>query len=550
MFYSHEIISNVQAQSVVELKAFPEAEGFGKKAKGGRGGKVFEVTNLNDSGTGSLRACAEASGPRTCVFRVSGTIETQDIITIKNPYITIAGQSAPGEGITLKAAPSYSKGSLAIRTHDVIIRHIRFRTGASTSKTSNRRGITVESSSDSNQAHNIILDHVSISWATDDNLTLIDGVTDFTVQWSIISEGLSNSTHSEGEHSKGLAISGKMYQSSAKTGNVSVHHNLLAHNNDRNARHAAWGTVDFVNNVIYNWGFSAFEANDGQTNVPANIIGNYYKRGPSTKSSAYEVNIDTDEGNGARVFVQGNIGPHRTSTSNPENAIVNPKGHSYLISTRLSAPPITTTSASDAYNAVLANAGARKPSVDIVDQRVLQEVKNGTGRIIDDPSQVGGWPNLSQVTQDGDADNDGMDDPWEISQFGNTSRGSATNSSSDYDGDGYTDLEEFLNGTNPKVKDTGAVTASPTPTPTVVQNPSPTVSVTSTPTQGVTPSTCPKKVQGDANCDGKITIDDFECWRSEALNTKSAGCKSADFDSSGGKPNEADYLIWKSNFRK
>lgn len=590
-------ILNSSAQTINELKAFPEAEGFGQYAKGGRGGKVIEVTNLNDNGSGSLRACIEASGPRTCVFRIGGTIETSSIMTIKNPYITIAGQSAPGDGITLKASPSYGKGSLAIRTHDVIIRHIRVRPGPSTGQTSERRGITVESSSSTNTPYNIILDHVSISWATDDNLTLIDGVRDFTIQWSIISEGLSNSTHSEGEHSKGMAISGKMYNSSVKTGNISVHHNLFAHNNDRNPRHAAWGLVDMVNNVIYNWGFNSFEANDGQTKVPANIVGNYFKAG--VDSDAEEVLVDADEGHGAEIFVFDNIGPNRLSNSDPQHNIVESKSRGYIVPNRFDAPPITTTSPQDAYNAVLANAGARKPNVDSVDQRIVNSVINKTGRIIDNPSQVGGWPVLSTVSVDNDADNDGMDDPWEITHFGNTSRGSANDSSPDFDGDGYTDLEEFLNGTNPKISDTGSVILTPTPqvsptptqmtsptrTPTPMQSPSPTrtptptVKLSATPTQlpsltktptptnkpggtstisptstisnSTAPTTiaCTLRNQGDANCDNIIDLVDFVCWRGELNKQQPINCVSADFNNDSVVLSN-DFVIWITTFKK
>ncbi|MCR4264182.1 MAG: dockerin type I domain-containing protein [Candidatus Roizmanbacteria bacterium] len=511
------------AQAASSVPSFPGAEGFGAQSIGGRGGKVIEITNLNDSGTGSLRACVDATGARTCVFRVSGTIQTTSIITIKNPYITIAGQSAPGQGIMLKAAPSYGKGSLAIRTHDVIIRHIRFRTGPSTDSSPERRGITVESASSTNTPYNIILDHVSISWATDDNLTLIDGVRNFTVQWSIISEALDNSTHTEGAHSKGFAISGKMFNSSTHTENVSVHHNLLAHNSDRNVRHAAWGIVDMVNNIVYDWDVSAIEANDGQTKVPMNIVSNYFKL-PSVLSSgsvAPEVIVDDGEGNGgASIYVFGNIGPHRSSDSLSQDLIVYSASRSYIVPTKFSTPAITTSTASQAYANVLAQAGARLPYFDTVDQRIINEVQNATGRIIDDPSDVGGWPVIQSVIVDNDADNDGMDDPWEISSFGNTSRGSSTNSSVDFDSDGYTDLEEFLNGTNPKV---AGGTTNPTLTPTSV----------------------PAQVPGDANGDGHVTMIDLSTLLSHfgRTGTRTFG----DFDGNG-TVNMSDLSVLLANF--
>lgn len=474
-------ISDTQAAAPV--LAFPGAEGFGAETIGGRGGKVMEVTNLNDSGTGSLRACAEATGPRTCVFRVGGTIETQSAITIKNPYITIAGQTAPGGGITLKAAPGYDKGSLTIRTSHVIIRYLRFRPGPSTVASSMRRGISIESASATNTTHHIIIDHCSISWATDDNLTLIDGVRDTTIQWSIIAEALSQSTHSDGEHSKGLAISGKMYNSTVQTGNISVHHNLLAHNRDRNPRHAAWGTVDIVNNVIYNWGHVGFEANDAQTKAPANLVGNYFKRGTNTSTSQYEIHVDAENGHGASLYVLNNLGPNRSNDTAPQENIVRPVDRPYLTSVRFAAPAITTTTAQQAYELVLAQSGAHIPMQDSVDQRVISEVKSGTGRIINNPSDVGGWPAIVSGTAPTDTDHDGMPDQWETARNLNPN---SDDSAADRNNDGYTNLEEYLNGLV-----AGDVTTPPIPTSSPTPSRSPTPSPTRTPTAVPTPSRSP-----------------------------------------------------------
>ncbi|HLO14114.1 MAG TPA: hypothetical protein VK206_04735, partial [Anaerolineales bacterium] len=156
------------ASSPTSVVAFPGAEGFGAQSVGGRGGKVIEVTNLNDSGPGSLRACAAAQGPRICVFRTGGTITTQSEIVVTNPFLTIAGQTAPGGGITLRASQSYTGETLVISTHDVIIRYVRFRAGASALANSVRRSLTLN-----NGGYNIILDHDSLSWATDQPLLLI-----------------------------------------------------------------------------------------------------------------------------------------------------------------------------------------------------------------------------------------------------------------------------------------------------------------------------------------------------------------------------------------
>ncbi|MBP9706833.1 MAG: hypothetical protein KBD78_04265 [Oligoflexales bacterium] len=418
-----------------ELKAFPGAEGFGAYAKGGRGGKVMFVNNLQDSGPGSFRSCAEAEEPRMCIFKVAGTITLNDQIKIKSPYITIAGQTAPGSGISICSAATYDKGSLKIVTHDVVIRGLRVRTGASDSATSMRSAIRMEEA-----AHNIIIDRSSISWATDDNITLIDGVRDVSVQNSIISEALSNSTHSEGEHSKGFAVSGKKYNSDLETGNISVHRNLFAHNADRNLRQASFGVVDFVNNVIYNWGIVATEANDAQTKVPLNVVGNYYKAGKSTKNSSFEVEIDADNGFGAAVYVAGNIGPHRNEQNLDQKLVVDADQHQYLIATSHPSSPLTIIDAELAYSRVLEKAGASPR--DAVDQRIINDVKNGSGEIIDDPSEVGGWPDLLGVDNLTDSDQDGMPDVWETENGLDPKK---DDGSLDADKNGYSNIEDYIN---------------------------------------------------------------------------------------------------------
>jgi pectate lyase len=418
-------------------KAFPSAEGFGSDTPGGRGGTVCQVTNLSDSGTGSLRACLTATGPRTVVFRTGGTIEVQSPIVVTNPYLTIAGQTAPGGGITLKASPSFKQGPLEIRTQDVIIRFLRFRAGPSTALSEGRRSLLITEGS-----HNVIIDHCSISWGTDDNLSILDGAHDITVQWSIISEALSDSTHVEGPHSRGLAISGKNYNSTDKTRDISVHHNLFAHNAQRNPLNASYGLVDVVNNVIYNYKEKATSSYDLQATVPNNIVSNYYKVGVDS-SSIYEMNAhDAGTGFGSRIYVNGNIGPHRPDDTLPQENVVAPSDRIYIVPERFAAPAITTTDALQAFTDVLGGAGVRVPHLDSVDQRVISETENGTGSIIDDPSQVGGWPVLAPGAAYDDQDGDGMSNLYE------KSHGLSPNDPSDGSKiaeNGYTNLENFLN---------------------------------------------------------------------------------------------------------
>lgn len=205
-------LSRVGAGLGQTVKAFPSAEGFGARTVGGRGGRVIEVTNLNDSGPGSFREAVAAKGPRTVVFRTGGTITLLSSITVINPYLTIAGQTAPGAGITLKNHPTNERSPLSIRTHDVIVRYIRSRPGPAATPTSTLDGIQTVGPDRLNgttvgptNVYNIIIDHCSVSWAVDENLQ-VSGTRDTTIQWNIIAEGLYKSVHPKGPHSRGLLI--------------------------------------------------------------------------------------------------------------------------------------------------------------------------------------------------------------------------------------------------------------------------------------------------------------------------------------------------------
>ena len=276
------LTGNLYANEKGGVLAFPTAEGYGKYTIGGRGGKVYEVTNLNDSGEGSLRAAIEAKGPRTVVFRVSGTIDLKSALNIRNPYITIAGQTAPGDGICIKRYP------LNISADEVIIRYIRIRLGDESTRS--------DDAISARYRKNIILDHISASWSIDETMSIYH-CENVTIQWCMITESLSQSNHTKGSHGFG-GIWGSNYST--------YHHNLLAHHSSRNPRWASGGGFnDYRNNVLYNWGYNSSYGGEKHqvgnpkfSDITVNFVNNYYKPGPATDKGKDSYRLVND---GSRV---------------------------------------------------------------------------------------------------------------------------------------------------------------------------------------------------------------------------------------------------------
>jgi len=290
-------------------------------------------------------------------------------------------------------------------------------------------------------AYNVVLDHVSASWSEDECVSTWYGAHDITISWSIISEALDRSRHRKKTHSAGLLIGDSSYH-------VSVHHNLLAHNDFRNPLISDGGTHDVVNNVIYDWGVLPAEITDNDANTFLNFIGNYFIPGPSTQTGPYEILF---EAGNPRIYVEGNLGPHRPDTEADEWALVGigygQEGvapQSYRSKTKYKTHAITATSADEALSQVLAEAGATLPKRDAVDQRVVSEVRNKSGTIIDSPDQVGGYPKLARGDPPIDTDHDGMPDDWETEN--GLDPNDASDGNGDLDGDGYTNIEEYLHG--------------------------------------------------------------------------------------------------------
>ena len=425
------------------VPAFPGAEGFGAQSVGGRGGQVLFVTNLNDSGPGSLRAAVETDGPRTVIFRISGTIALSSPLTIRKPYITIAGQTAPGDGICLK------DNALVIAADQTIVRYLRCRPGDNTKAESDALSIA--------SGRDITVDHCSASWAVDETLSASTGgkLGNVTVQWCIISESLNNSTHHKGAHGYGSLIRGGW-------GNgYTYHHNLYAHHHARLPRPGNYNDrekdpdgfiLDFRNNVIYNWagrsaGYNADGSNGTDSITKMNFIGNYYKAGVNSGGNL----AFSESTRSAKACFNGNA-MNGSYPPEPWSLVsfsqFSPRDiAAYVQAEPIAVAAVTTDDAMKAYERVLAEAGAMLPKRDAVDARVINEVKNGKGKIIDDEDEVGGWPELKSAAPPADLDQDGMPDDWE--KRNGLNAGDPADRNADADGDGYTNLEEYLNGTKP-----------------------------------------------------------------------------------------------------
>ena len=427
-------LESTPADATVTRPAFPSAMGFGAAATGGRGGRVIQVTNLKDSGPGSLRAAMEASGRRTVVFRVAGTIALHSRIDVEDPYLTVAGQTAPGEGITLRINPDvdYDKGVLSVDTHDVVLRYLRLRPGPNRGADDSHDAFTA----DGPDTYNIILDHLSMSWAVDEVANTYDESRNITVQNSIISEALVHSTHGEGEHSKGMLAGGEGAR------NVSILRNLFVSNLDRNPQVSGLQVADVRNNVVYNYGdgsgggVTLLSSSKGKPIL--NWVGNYYKPGPASPRGRSE--FDTyvgDTGETHRFFGSGNM---RWTPSGAKAARVEPDAIG-RVARQFSVPRTRTLKAGVALKRVLGTAGASRDR-DSVDERLVRQFRRGTGRLIDAPREVGGYPALATGRPYRDADRDGMANAWERRNGTNPRRKDAAG---DVDRDGWTNIEEFIN---------------------------------------------------------------------------------------------------------
>jgi len=438
--------------AMAQLPAFPGAEGEGMYVTGGRGGDVYHVTNLNNTGTGSLRnGITSATGARTIVFDISGTISLDSTLRVNKSNITIAGQTAPGMGILIR---NYG---VTVDSGNTILRHIRIRPGDAKKgqKTDNPVGFYGDPLELKNS--NIIVDHCSTSWGIDESTSSAGAsFNNVTVQYCTIAQGLDQSglwhdywepnynPGGTGHHGYGSLI-----KPISGSGVASFHHNLWAMNQNRNPAVGTYGTgdtlkADIRNNVIYNNHNNGYSSG-ASLRVDMNYVGNYIIAGPETDSSWLTRAFNSYAANNMYIYQSGNkIDSDKDTTLDGSNTDGNMFTGPYTpLPSSVSMKSVTTQTADDAYNTVLAQSGAFYWNRDSVDANFISNVKNMTGSIIDSQNEVGGYPTIPSETRAAgwDTDNDGMPNFWE--QWYGTNP-AAADPNSDRDGDQYKDLEEYL----------------------------------------------------------------------------------------------------------
>ncbi|MGN0235008.1 MAG: polysaccharide lyase family 1 protein [Paludibacteraceae bacterium] len=431
-------------------------QGGGKDTTGGKGGTVYIVSTLEDAinpednkpESGTFRAAVEAGGARTILFTVSGTIHLQKELDIRNGNLTIAGQSAPGDGVCIAGYPVCVKGA-----SNVIIRFLRFRMGDEAKVEGDALSVY--------NSQNVVIDHCSFSWSTDECVSCY-GNTDFTLQYCFITESLRCSVHGKGTHGYGGIWGGT---------NATFHHNLLAHHDSRNPRfdhyyvdQTCFGPIDYVNNVVYNWGGNSTYGGEGVKQArQINMVNNYYKPGPATSKKERLLDPTVSCSNCSpygtvvpgKFFLQGNYmyGSQKVTADNWQGSTV--QTDAVKAATRWTKGLIMLTteeSAEQAFETVLAKAGCSLHR-DAIDTRIAEEVRNGTatckgsngstGGLIDTQADAGGWPLLQAGEQQKDTDRDGIPDAWEEEH--------GLNPKSNADGkaetlvSGYSNLDVYLN---------------------------------------------------------------------------------------------------------
>ena len=472
------IILGITSTAWASVPAFLGAEGGGAESVGGRGGRIIEVTNLNSDGPGSFRAACEASGPRIVVFRVGGIIDLNgSSINITNPYITIAGQTAPGGGILIKGKNiSSGNGPIIIKTHNVVIRFIQVRIGSSSYPSQEGDAISIRGNAGADVTK-IIIDHCSLSWGSDENFEIWSQgayIKKVTFSWNISSECLSG-------HSKGAIIGSDVSDARNNMEQIDIHHNIFMSNDARNP-YVGVKDQTIINNLIYNWGRGAgIMARGG---IMVDIIGNICKTGPNSDHDSEPDDIKWHPYDGpscsqstycingnSSIYLEGNIGDNHNDPDADNWHMIKgwvPAGDFSLPASYRRITPLSTINPriypitiqhvnnDNLEDTLLTDAGASKrldengnwvSNRNAVDLRLIQEYKDGTGQIPENEDDVGGYPTIAPGTPYTDTDHDGMPDAWETVHGFNPN--DPSDGPQDADNDGYTNVEEFLNGTRP-----------------------------------------------------------------------------------------------------
>ena len=465
---------NDKVEEVLQLSAFPGSGGGGAVSVGGRGGVVYEVTNLNDDGAGSLRYGIEMSGARTIVFRVGGTIQLNSGLEITNPYITIAGQTAPGGGIQI-SGKNTSQSVIYVNTHDVIIRYLRLRHGYNAASDQDGDDISVR------PGYNVVIDHCTLMWPMDENTDLwtygvSPGIYRVVWSWNIMAEPFTT-------HPTTMLLGGTRANDMT---DIDIHHNLLANSSHRNPL-AKQKEMRFVNNIVYNWVRRASHTAGG---VNADFIGNLYKPGPLLANPngreisvfPYSTGLGDCASGSPSIYVLGNKGPFNPNPANDNWVMVGEIGdneNGYVggciemgagtplnigqlsVNYRRTTPlpdltiPITIDPVDNLETVILPTVGASQrldnlgnwvSNRDADDIRIINEYNSGTGIVPQDENSVGGFPVIAGGTPYTDTDHDGMPDDWEIAHGLNPNNAADRNDTTVMRP--YTNLEAYLSGLN------------------------------------------------------------------------------------------------------
>jgi len=432
-----------------QAPAFPGADGYGAHATGGRGGAVLHVTSLADSGPGTLRWALEQAGPRIVVFDVSGAIQLQSQILVRNGDLTLGGQTSPGEGITVQGS------RIRLKAGNIIIRGMHFRPGDGPGmKPGDRDGLMIGTTEF--PIENIMLDHNSFTWAIDENLDINGNVHNVTISNNIIAEGLSHSLHPKGEHSKGLLVSNWSGTDGGTDSNISILRNLIASNVQRNPEVRAGENIEIVNNFIYNFGLPRAViwvggGSEGTLKTSINVIGNVLRPGPGSPGHKVPIAIAA-MADGSRIFLDDNFWtglPGPPALRQDQSKLRwDVGGARYIVDKPVGGSGARVLRSAEVSAYVLAHAGTAPFSSNSVDARIIRETRAGAGKIIDSPREVGGLPNpfVGAAKHQIDSDGDGMPDWFELKNGLNPHRKDAATKTRT---GGFTNIEVYINGLIP-----------------------------------------------------------------------------------------------------